>query len=147
MQLNFPEYKFKVKTENNTNYVFDINRKKYIVLTPEELVRQHLLWYLINEKKYPASLIVLEKGLEINGLKKRFDLLVYNKNGKPELLAECKSPEIKITQLVFDQIADYNRKFKVKNLLVTNGIQHINCIFTNDFESYSFTEEIPDLFF
>lgn len=143
MELNFPTYNFKVKTEENANYVFDIIRKKYVLVTPEEWVRQHLLWYLIHEKKYPASLISVEKGLEINGLKKRFDLLAYNHLGKPLLLAECKSPDIKLTQQVFDQIANYNMKFKVKQLLVTNGLQHVICVFEEDFSSYSFVSEIP----
>ncbi len=143
MLLNFPTYNFKVKTEENANYVFDIIRKKYVLVTPEEWVRQHLLWYLIHEKKYPASLISVEKGLEVNGLKKRFDLLVYDNLGKPLLLTECKSPNIKLTQQVFDQIANYNMKFKVKQLLVTNGLQHVMCIFKNDFSSYIFVNEIP----
>lgn len=144
MKLNFPEYNFKVKTANNANYVFDIIRKKYVVLTPEELVRQHLLWYLIHEKNYPASLIAIEKGLNISGLRKRFDLLVYDKNGIPLLLAECKSPDVKLTQSVFEQIANYNRKFKVKKLLVTNGLLHMMCVFTDDFSSYEFVKEIAE---
>ena len=145
MKLNFPEYNFKVKTIENANYVFDIIRKKYVLLTPEEWVRQHLLYYLIHEKKYPASLISLEKGLTVNGLKKRFDLLAFDKNGQPQLLAECKAPEIKLTQKVFDQIANYNMKFKVRFLLVTNGLQHSMCEFDADFKSYKFIKEIPEL--
>ena len=143
MELNFPTYNFTIKTENNANYIFDIIRKKYVVLTPEEWVRQHMLWYLIHEKKYPASLISVEKGLEINGLKKRFDLLVYNRTGQPELLVECKSPDIKLAQDVFDQIAGYNRKFCVKKLLVTNGIHHLMCLFSDDFGNYEFVQDIP----
>ncbi len=142
MELNFPAYNFKVKTEENTNYVFDIIRKKYVVLTPEEWVRQHLLWYLIHEKGYPASLVAIEKGMEINGLKKRFDLLIFDNTGKPTLLAECKAPEIKLTQKVFEQIANYNRKFKVKKLVITNGLQHLMCVYTDDFSSYEFVKEI-----
>ena len=143
IKLNFPEYNFKVKTIENDNYVFDIIRKKYVLLTPEEWVRQHLLHYLIHEKKYPASLIAVEKGLEVNGLKKRFDMLVFDKKGKPQLLAECKAPEIKLTQSVFDQVANYNMKFNVQFLLVTNGLQHAMCAFEDDFRTYKFVKEIP----
>jgi hypothetical protein len=139
MKLNF-----KVKTIENANYVFDIIRKKYVLLTPEEWVRQHLLHYLIHEKKYPTSLISIERGLTVNGLKKRFDLLAFDNTGKPSLLAECKAPEIKLTQKVFDQIANYNMKFKVKFLLVTNGLQHSMCEFEDDFTSYKFIKEIPE---
>lgn len=144
MKLNFPTYNFKVKTEENTNYIFDSIRKKYVVLQPEEWVRQHLVQYLIHEKKYPASLISIEKGLEVNGLKKRFDVLAYSNNGQPRLLVECKSPDIEITQSTFEQIANYNMHFKVKQLLVTNGLQHIMCVFENDFSSYAFVKEIPE---
>jgi len=144
MELNFPTYNFKVKTIENTNYVFDIIRKRYVVLTPEEWVRQHLIWYLIHDKKYPSSLIAVEKGLIVNGLKKRFDLLVFDNTGKPKLLVECKSPEVQLSQLVFDQIAAYNIRFKVKNLLVTNGLRHLTCVFTDNFDAYEFQQHIPD---
>jgi hypothetical protein len=144
MELNFPTYNFKVKTDENANYVFDIIRKKYVVLTPEEWVRQHLVHYLIHEKKYPSSLLSIEKGLEVNGLKKRFDLLAYTNSGTPLLLAECKSPSMKLSQQTFDQIAHYNITFKVKHLLVTNGLQHMMCVFEPDFSSYRFIQDIPE---
>ncbi|MFI5221992.1 MAG: type I restriction enzyme HsdR N-terminal domain-containing protein [Bacteroidia bacterium] len=132
-----------MKSVENTNYIFDIIRKKFVVLTPEENVRQHLLWYLIHEKKYSASLIAVEKGLRLHGMKKRFDLLVFDRSGKPRLLAECKAPEVKLTQKVFEQIANYNRKFRVRALLVTNGIQHLMCVYSEDFATYEFVNEIP----
>lgn len=143
MQLNFPTYKFKTKREENTNYVFDIIRKKYVVLTPEEWVRQHLIHYLVDEKNYPQSLLAVERGLELNGLRKRFDLLAFNKNGQPQLLVECKSPDIELSKAVFEQIALYNAKFKVTLLLVTNGLQHITVQYEPDFAGYVFLSEIP----
>jgi type I site-specific restriction-modification system R (restriction) subunit len=143
MQLNFPTYKFKTKSEENTNYVFDIVRKKYVVLTPEEWVRQHMIHYLIEEKNYPQSLLAVERGLELNGLRKRFDLLAFNKNGQPLLLIECKSPDIELNKAVFEQIAVYNARFKVMQLLVTNGLQHIVVQYQPDFVGYEFLTEVP----
>jgi hypothetical protein len=144
MQLNFPTYKFKTKREQDINYVFDIIRKKYVVLTPEEWVRQHIVHYLITEKKYPQSLIALERGLTINGRKKRFDVLVFNKNGQPFLLIECKSPDIEVNKAVFEQIAVYNSQFKASYLLVSNGLQHIPVRYSADFSEYEFLDEVPD---
>lgn len=143
MQLNFPTYKFKTKSEQNTNYVFDIVRKKYVVLTPEEWVRQHMIRYLIEEKKYPQALLAVERGLELNGLRKRFDLLAFNKNGQPQLLIECKSPDVELSRAVFEQIAVYNARYKVTLLLVTNGLQHIVVQYEHDFSNYVFLNEIP----
>lgn len=143
MELNFPTYNFKIKTEENANYVFDIIRKKYVLLTREEWVRQHLLHYLIHEKNYPASRISIEKGLQVNGLRKRFDLLVYGPDGQAQLLAECKSPDIKLARAAFEQIAHYNMRFRVKYLVVTNGLQHVACRYNDDFSSCVFLKEIP----
>lgn len=144
MQLKFPTYKFKTKSEQNTNYVFDIVRKKYVVLTPEEWVRQHVLHYLTLDKNYPQSLLAVERGLNMNGRKKRFDVLAFNKNGQPRLLIECKSPDIEINRAVFEQIAVYNSVFQVKQLLVTNGLQHIVVQYSNDFQQYTFLEDVPE---
>jgi hypothetical protein len=143
MQLNFPTYKFKTKREQDINYVFDIIRKKYVVLTPEEWVRQHIVHYLITEKKYPQSLIALERGLTVNGRKKRFDILVFNKNGQPHLLIECKSPEIEVNKAVFEQIAIYNSQFRASYLLLSNGLQHISVSYSPDFKEYVFLDEVP----
>jgi hypothetical protein len=144
MQLKFPTYKFKTKSEQNTNYVFDIVRKKYVVLTPEEWVRQHVLHYLTLDKNYPYSLLAVERGLNVNGRKKRFDVLAFNKNGQPQLLIECKSPDIEINIAVFEQIAVYNSAFGVKQLLVTNGLQHIVVQYTAEFKEYTFLEDVPE---
>lgn len=143
-QLNLPEYDFKVKRELNKEYIFDVIRKKYLVLTPEEWVRQHVVSFLINHKKFPKSLIVIEKGLVFNEMQKRADVLIYNKQLQPLFMVECKAPHIKITEATFEQIARYNMVFKVPYLLVTNGMNHYCCKIDFKNESYTFLEDIPD---
>ena len=143
-KLNLPQYKFKLKNNENKTLIFDKVRKKYFVLTPEEWVRQHYISFLIEEKKYPVSLIAIEKQLTINGLKKRSDILIFNTDGKPEIIVECKAPSVKITQETFDQIARYNLTLKANYLVVTNGLQHIFCKIDTLKESYIFLPEIPD---
>ena len=141
--LNLPKYQFKVKQEGELTKIFDEFRKKYVVLTPEEWVRQNFLQFLINEKKFPASLIAVEAGLKHNQLQRRMDVLVYDKQGAPFLMVECKAPEVKLTQDAFDQIAQYNMVFKVKYLVVTNGIRHFCCLMDYKKGTYNFLEHIP----
>lgn len=141
--LNLPPYQFKLKNNGAKSHIFDAIRKKYVVLTPEEWVRQNFLQYLIREKKYPASLIAVEAGLKYNQLQKRMDVLIYDKQGSPHLMVECKAPEIKITQDVFDQVARYNMVFKVKYLVVTNGLHHFCCLMDYTDNSYVYLEQIP----
>lgn len=143
MQLIFPAYKFKTKTKDNVNYVFDIIRKKYVVFTPEEWVRQHVVHYLIEERQYPMSLIAVERGLSVNGRKKRFDIMAFNKNGQPLLLIECKSPEVQLSQQVFDQIALYNSAFGVRQLFITNGLQQVLVKYNEQFDQHEFLGGIP----
>ena len=114
-----------------------------MVLTPEEWVRQHFVQFLIEEKKYPVSLIALEKQLVVNNLKKRTDIVIYNKQGVPDIIVECKAPHIKISQDTFDQIARYNLKLKAKYLIVTNGIEHYFCRMDFENETYIFLNDIP----
>ncbi|HEY0030387.1 MAG TPA: type I restriction enzyme HsdR N-terminal domain-containing protein [Bacteroidia bacterium] len=142
-QLNLPPYQFKMKQMPDCIRIFDVFRKKYVLLTPEEWVRQNFLQYLVLEKNFPASLIAVEVGLKYNQLQKRADVLVYDKQGAPFLLVECKAPEIKITQDTFDQIARYNMVFKVKYLVVTNGINHFCCSMDYTNNSYQYLEIIP----
>lgn len=142
--LNLPTYSFKIKSKENILYIFDILRKKNVVLTPEEWVRQNYIQFLISEKKYPKSLIAIEKQLKINNLIKRTDILIFDKNGLPSIIVECKSPKVKITQDVFDQIAKYNLKLKAKYLIVTNGIKHFYCQMDHQQMKYDFLKEIPD---
>lgn len=143
MQLNFPTYNFKVKKLENRNYIFDSIRKKYVVLTPEEWVRQHLIMYLTTDCQCPATLIAVEKGLLINGLQKRFDVVVYNKSGKPSLIAECKAPNIAINSAVFSQAAIYNQALKAPVLVVTNGLETISCKYNSTFSEYHLFASIP----
>ncbi|MFQ3297469.1 MAG: hypothetical protein ACI921_001458 [Polaribacter sp.] len=142
--LNLPNYKFKLKSNENKTLIFDILRKKYMVLTPEEWVRQHFVHFLIEDKKYPTSLIALEKQLTINNRKKRTDILVFDKEGKHDIIVECKAPHIKITQAAFDQIARYNLKLKAKYLIVTNGLDHFYCKMDFKNETYIFLKDIPE---
>jgi type I site-specific restriction endonuclease len=143
-KLNLPTYNFKVKSNKNKMLIFDNLRKKYVVLTPEEWVRQHFVQFLIQEKKHPVSLIALEKQLTINNRKKRTDILIFNKEGSPEIIVECKAPKIKITQATFDQIARYNLKLKANFLIVTNGLEHFYCKMDFEKETYIFLKDIPN---
>lgn len=126
-KLAFPTYQFRFKSNENILYIFDCIRKKFIVNTPEEWVRQHVIRYLIEDKKFRASLISVEKKLTINGITKRYDVVVYNPDGSIYLLVECKQPQVTITQDVFDQIAKYNMILNAQYLMVTNGLMHIYC--------------------
>lgn len=141
--LNLPTYSFKIKSSENKYFIFDIIRKKYMVLTPEEWVRQHIIHYLIAEKNYPISLIAVEKKLTINKLTKRTDILVFNAKGSPHIIVECKAPSIKITQEAFDQIARYNLKLEANYLIVTNGLTHFYAYMDLEKECYVFLENIP----
>ncbi|WP_299063646.1 type I restriction enzyme HsdR N-terminal domain-containing protein [uncultured Polaribacter sp.] len=143
-KLNLPNYNFKLKSSENKTLIFDKLRKKYMVLTPEEWVRQHFVCFLMDEKKYPTSLIALEKQLTINNRKKRTDILVFNKEGNHEIIVECKAPSIKITQDTFDQIARYNLKLKANYLIVTNGLEHFYCKMDFENKKYVFLKEVPD---
>ena len=125
--LNLPTYSFKIKSEDGLEYIFDQFRKKYVRLTPEEWVRQNFTHYLVDEKSYPASRIILEKALKVNNIIKRCDIVVYNDSGQPSLIVECKSPDIKIKQETFEQVSIYNITFKVEFLIITNGLKHYCC--------------------
>ena len=142
LQLNFPNYTFKIKNIENEDYIFDEIRKKYIKLTKEEWVRQNCVNFLVKEKKFPQILINVEKTLKINKLSKRYDIVVYNSDGSIKLLVECKSPEIKITQKTFDQIAIYNMSLKADLLMVTNGINHYYCKIDYENQCYKFINDI-----
>ncbi len=144
LRLNLPNYDFKIKTEQGLQQIFDPVRKKMVKLNPEEWVRQNLIQFLNKEKNFPISLMAVEKGLKVNSLTKRFDILCYGNNAKPLLLVECKAPSVKISQAAFDQISIYNLQFKVPFLLVSNGIDHYCCQLNYEKSNYSFLDEIPD---
>jgi len=144
--LNFPNYNFRFRKGENRDEIFDPVRKKYVSLTPEEWVRQHLVAYLIHEKKVPVSLIGIEKGLVVNSLVKRFDAVVFSRNGIPLLLAECKAPNVEITEKVFDQAARYNLQLKATYFIITNGMEHYTCRLDYEQKKYFFIPDIPELF-
>ena len=138
VQLNLPQATLKIKNSENKQFIFDIIRKKYVALTPEEWVRQHILNYLIHHKKYPATIIAVEKQLKVNDLQKRFDILIFNKSGMPYIIIECKSPTTKINQASFDQIARYNIALKAEIVMVSNGLEHYVCKLDHLNERYVF---------
>ena len=143
-ELNFPKFRFRLKNSENKTLIFDGIRKKFVVLQPEEWVRQHCIKYLVHEKHYPVSHINVEKTLIINGLKKRYDIVVFNTDGSIRLIVECKSPKITITQATFDQIARYNLALDADYLMITNGINHYYCSMDHKAEAYNFLKEIPE---
>lgn len=143
-KLNLPEYSFRIKTTKERLYIFDSIRKKFVRLNPEEWVRQNFIQYLILENSFPVSLISVETLVNINNNPQRADLIAYKKDGSPLLVAEFKAPDVKITQLAFDQIARYNMKLQVKYLIVSNGLEHFCCLINYSANSYSFIPEIPN---
>jgi hypothetical protein len=141
ISLNLPSFEYKVKQTDGKLYIFDILRKKYIFLTPEEWVRQHLVHFLIHSHHYPNAFIKLESSLHYNQLKKRADALVFDSEGKPFLLIECKGANIEITQDVLEQAASYNYIIKAPYLLITNGLEWHCCKTEN--QSSVWLSEIP----
>jgi hypothetical protein len=144
IKLNFPTYNFRFKNSENKVSIFDTIRKKFVILQPEEWVRQHCIQFLIQNKNYPQSLINVEKELIINGLKKRYDIVVFNPDGSIHLIVECKAPKININQATFDQIARYNLELNATYLMVTNGLNHYYCQMDFKNERYQFLKTIPD---
>ena len=142
-KLNFPEYQFRFKSKENKPLIFDEIRKKFFILTPEEWVRQHVIRYLVLDKKYPASHLSIEKQLKLHDTVKRYDIVVYNREGGIELIVECEAPSIKISQDTFDQIARYNFVLRAKLLMITNGLEHYFCKMDFEAEKYEFIKELP----
>jgi len=142
-QLNFPDFDFKIRNANNRQEIFDPIRRKYVTLTPEEWVRQHLIAYLTIVKGYPVSMIGVEKQLLLNKLPKRFDLVVFGRNANPFLLVECKAPGVEIKEKTFDQAARYNMLLQADYFIITNGLEHFTCRLDYENRQYIFIEEIP----
>jgi len=142
-QLHFPTYEFRFKSNENKAMIFDVVRKKFVVLTPEEWVRQHVVHFLISEKKYPLSLINVEKQIKLNKTTKRYDIVVFNSDGTIHLIVECKAPKIPIEQSTFDQIARYNFVLHATNLMVTNGLSHYYCRMDFENKRYIFLKTLP----
>jgi len=142
-QLNLPEYSFRISGKEGSEMILDQLRKKYVRLTPEEWVRQNFIQYLINEGSYPPGLIGVEVMFNLNKLKRRVDILVHNRAGKPVLIVECKAPEIAVNDKVFDQIVVYNLGLKVPFIVVTNGLDHYACKIDFETNRYEFLLAIP----
>lgn len=142
-QLNFSTYSFRFKNSENKVLIFDEIRKKFIILTPEEWVRQHVIHHLLYELNYPKSHINVEKLIKLNGLTKRYDVVVFQPNGEILILIECKAPAVKIAQTTFDQIARYNLVLHAHFLMVTNGLNHYFCQMDFENEKYLFLNDLP----
>jgi hypothetical protein len=143
-QLNLPNAALKTKLVEGTTQVFDAVRKKYLILTPEEWVRQHFIYFLNVEKNYPLGLMGVEKLVKYNDMRTRADIVLYTTQGIPNMIVECKAPKVKITQDTFNQIAKYNSQLKVQYLVVTNGMKHYCCEMRYDTNKIKFLEEIPE---
>ncbi|MGI8893387.1 MAG: type I restriction enzyme HsdR N-terminal domain-containing protein [Bacteroidia bacterium] len=141
--LNFPSYNYRVRNHGQSKQIFDSIRKKYVALTPEEWVRQHMISFLINEKNYPSALIAVEMPLMLNKLRKRADIVAYNRNGTPLVLVECKAPAVQVSQTSFDQAARYCLATGIKLIIITNGLSHYCAEIDNEKQAYHFLEDIP----
>ena len=143
-ELNLPKYGIKIANKNGHQTIFDVLRRKYVALTPEEWVRQHFVNYLIGHKGYPQTLMANEIQLAIGNKKLRCDSVLYDRSLKPRMIIEYKAPTVNITQKVFDQITVYNMLLHVDYLVVSNGIKHYCCQMDYDNQKYLFLEDIPD---
>lgn len=142
--LNLPYYTTKISEKDGKRSIYDVVRKKYVAITPEEWVRQHFVNYLIRDKNYPKNLMANEVSLTLNGTSKRCDTVVYDRFLTPLMMIEYKAPHIEIRQAVFDQIVRYNIIMRVKYLVVSNGINHYCCKIDYDKNTYAFIDGIPD---
>lgn len=141
--LNLPPFEYKIREINGKAAIFDILRKKYIILTPEEWVRQHFIHFLITHYNYPKSLIKVESGLKFNQMQKRSDIIVYNSSGEIFLLIECKAADLAISQKNFEQVASYNLTLKAKYIALTNGLKHFVCSVDHENKKYEFMNDLP----
>lgn len=144
IQLNLPDYPIRLSGTQEHPSIFDILRRKYVALTPEEWVRQHFIHFLINQKNYPAILLANEIKLRVGNKTLRADSVLYDRELRPRMIVEYKAPHIPITQKVFDQISTYNMLLHVDYLVVSNGLQHYCCKMDYDNQKYLFLEDIPD---
>jgi hypothetical protein len=142
-ELNLPQYSFKIKGKEGGEMILDPLRRKFVKLTPEEWVRQNFVQYLISEGKYPPGLIGIEVMFRLNKLKRRVDILVHNRSGEPVMIVECKSPDVKLDDKVFEQIATYNMSYKLPYLVVTNGLHHYACRIDHEAMKFEYMLVIP----
>ena len=143
-KLKLPAFDIKIVQREGKNYVLDVIRRRYVALTPEEWVRQHFTHYLLHYKGYPQGLLANEIQITLNGMKRRCDTVLYNRDMTARMIIEYKAPEIEITQSVFDQIMRYNMVLKVDYLIVSNGTNHYCCRMDYSNNSYRFLPSIPD---
>ena len=144
VDLNIPEQNIEIKIINSKNYIFDLIRKKHLVLTPEEWVRQNLVSYFINDLNYPKGLIKTESSLKYNNLKKRSDILIYNNDMTHYMIVECKSYKMKLNKSHLNQSAMYNKIYRSRYLMVSNGMEHIVCEYDWENETFKFRNSIPE---
>ena len=144
LSLNLPTYETKIAARNGKNVIFDVIRRRYVALTPEEWVRQHFVHFLIAYKGYPSTLMANEVLLNLNGMKKRCDTVLYNKDLSARMIIEYKAPHVEITQKVFTQISNYNLVLKVDYLIVSNDIDHYCCKMDYEKQTYVFLKDIPN---
>jgi hypothetical protein len=142
--LNLPPFDYKLKKAEGKLWIFDVIRKKYIVLIPEEWVRQHFVHYLIYHQQYPKALIRVEGGLNYNQLQKRSDIVVYDRAGLPWMIIECKSPDVPVTDKTVFQASTYNATLKAKYLIVTNGLRHLVARIDWQNGTTEWLDELPD---
>jgi hypothetical protein len=143
LPLNIPFTELRLRKYGSKWQVFDVFRKKFITLTPEEWVRQQLLHDMVNRLGYPTGLLKVEALVNVNGLKQRSDVVVYSKNLEPVLLIECKRPEVDLTQKTFEQAARYNSQLKIPNLFITNGLKHVFCEINFNTNIFRYAEYLP----
>lgn len=141
--LNLPNYETKIMIRDGKKVIFDVLRRRYVALTPEEWVRQHFIHFLIVRKNYPSTLMANEVLVNLNGTKKRCDTVLYRRDLSARMIIEYKAPHIEITQAVFDQISRYNLVLKVDYLIVSNGMKHYCCKMNYESQTYVFLEDIP----
>ncbi|MFN6944808.1 MAG: type I restriction enzyme HsdR N-terminal domain-containing protein [Cytophagaceae bacterium] len=142
-KLNFPDFQFRFQQIKDKSFIFDIIRKKFIQLTPEEWVRQHFIHLLIDYYHYPKTLLKIESGHKYNQLQKRTDILVYDRQGNCFMLIECKAPEIPVSKKTFEQVSAYNKSYQAPYMAVSNGIKHYCCCIDHTNNSFIFLDNIP----
>lgn len=141
--LNLPAFDARITQRNGKNVIFDVIRRRYVALTPEEWVRQHFTHFLLKEKGYPQGLLANEVQINLNGTRKRCDTVLYNRDLTARMIVEYKAPTVEITQAVFDQITRYNMVLKVDYLIVSNGLNHYCCRMDYANQNYVFLPGIP----
>lgn len=142
--LNLPPFRHQLQQQAGRTTIFDAIRKKYVVLTPEEWVRQHFVNYLIHHLHYPKALVSVEAGLRYNQTMRRSDIAVYTREGTPFMVIECKAPTVSLSTTVFEQISVYNQSLRARYMTVTNGLDHYCCRMDYEAGSYAFMDSLPE---